>query len=108
DLFDIAAVAWALRIGDDDPVIGPLLSAGPRQSDLQGHAFVLLISRPNVSSIRQALVARGGYRGARAVTRRQVLEIRRGGGGAGRRAEGQPLAAPRQASPAGDQRRTSG
>ena len=35
DLLDVAAVARAPRIGDDDAVIGPLLGAGPRQSDLQ-------------------------------------------------------------------------
>jgi hypothetical protein len=35
DLLDIAPVARAPRIRDDDTVIGPLLGAGPRQSDLQ-------------------------------------------------------------------------
>jgi hypothetical protein len=35
DLLDIAPVARAPRIGDDDAVIGPLLGAGPRKSDLQ-------------------------------------------------------------------------
>jgi hypothetical protein len=35
DLLDVAAVARALRIGDDDAIKGPLLGAGPRQPDLQ-------------------------------------------------------------------------
>src|SRR6185437_6292625 len=35
DLLDIAAVARAPRVGDDDTVVGPLLGAGPRQPDLQ-------------------------------------------------------------------------